>query len=61
MTMQQQVVVLRITRPADGTPPAEWNWTELIEDDCQLVAVGPVELIQDDEMRCDFDCDGCHS
>lgn len=41
--MQEQVVVLRIRRPADGTSPAEWDWPDLIDDDCEVIAVGPVK------------------
>lgn len=48
--MQEQVVVLRVRWPADGdtlssvlmNPPAQWNWPELIDGECEVIAAGPV-------------------
>ena len=49
--MRTQIVVLRVTYDPDPedevfggilrVPPAEWDWTDLAGDRCEVVAAGP--------------------
>jgi hypothetical protein len=43
MKTMSQVVVLQIMRPADATPPSEWDWANVIDEpDVVMLAAGPV-------------------